>query len=135
MKNPFQSKGYLGLHLVIGLLVFAGMTLILGEIAEDIMNGEPLTSRRRTTQHLAAHARFSALNHGFVGRYVAWFHGAGKLHRGGGRTLFAMETTALLARGYLAIGFRWDVTQQTVEVCISSSATSFRRSDSCAHEL
>lgn len=43
MKNPFQSKGYLGLHLVIGLLVFAGMTLILGEIAEDIMNSEPLT--------------------------------------------------------------------------------------------
>jgi membrane-associated phospholipid phosphatase len=43
MKNHFPSKGYLGLHLVIGLLVFAGMTLILGEIAEDIMKGEPLT--------------------------------------------------------------------------------------------
>ncbi len=38
-----SSKGYLGLHLIIGLLVFAGMTLILREIAEDIMNGEPLT--------------------------------------------------------------------------------------------
>lgn len=41
MKKRFQSN--LGLHLVIGLLVFAAMTLILGEIAEDIMNGEPLT--------------------------------------------------------------------------------------------
>jgi undecaprenyl-diphosphatase len=38
-----SSKPYLGLHLVIGLLVFAVMTLILGEIAEDIKNGEPLT--------------------------------------------------------------------------------------------
>ena len=38
-----SSKGVLGFHLVIGLLVFAGMTLILGEIAEDIINGEPLT--------------------------------------------------------------------------------------------
>ena len=37
------DRGYLGLHLVIGLLVFAAMTLILGEISEDIMNGEPLT--------------------------------------------------------------------------------------------
>ncbi|MGI9068759.1 MAG: phosphatase PAP2 family protein [Pyrinomonadaceae bacterium] len=43
MKNHFPSKGYLGLHLVIGFLVFASTTLILGEIAEDIMNGEPLT--------------------------------------------------------------------------------------------
>jgi undecaprenyl-diphosphatase len=37
------NRGYLGLHLVIGLLVFAAMTLVLGEISEDIMNGEPLT--------------------------------------------------------------------------------------------
>lgn len=37
------DRGYLGLHLVIGFLVFAAMTLILGEISEDIMNGEPLT--------------------------------------------------------------------------------------------
>src|SRR5687767_6222154 len=43
MNTRLPSKGYLGLHLVIGLLVFAGMTLILGEIADDIMNGEPLT--------------------------------------------------------------------------------------------
>jgi membrane-associated phospholipid phosphatase len=37
------KKGYLGLHLVIGLLVFGAMTLFLGEISEDIKNGEPLT--------------------------------------------------------------------------------------------
>src|SRR5437588_11974962 len=43
MKNRFPSKRYLGWHLVIGLLIFASTTLILGEIAEDIMNGEPLT--------------------------------------------------------------------------------------------
>jgi len=44
MENPRKSsKRYLGLHLVIGLLVFCVMTLVLGEIAEDIMNGEPLT--------------------------------------------------------------------------------------------
>ena len=38
-----SSKGYRGWHLVIGLLVFASTTLILGEIAEDIINGEPIT--------------------------------------------------------------------------------------------
>jgi undecaprenyl-diphosphatase len=43
MKHLFPSKRYLGLHLVIGLLVFVVMTLILGEIAEDIKNGEALT--------------------------------------------------------------------------------------------
>src|SRR5688500_13944070 len=43
MKNRFQSKPYLGLHLVIGFLVFAAMTLILGEIAEGIRTGEPFT--------------------------------------------------------------------------------------------
>ena len=43
MKNRFPSNRYLGWHLVIGLLVFASTTLILGEIAEDIINGEPLT--------------------------------------------------------------------------------------------
>ena len=43
MKNRFQLKRYLGWHLVIGLLVFAATTLILGEIAEDIINGEPIT--------------------------------------------------------------------------------------------
>lgn len=44
MENPARpSKRYLGVHLVIGFVIFAAMTLILGEIAEDIMNGEPLT--------------------------------------------------------------------------------------------
>ena len=43
MTNRVQLKGYLGWHLVIGLLVFAGMTLILTKIAEDSINGDPLT--------------------------------------------------------------------------------------------
>jgi undecaprenyl-diphosphatase len=48
LSNSFRNlrrydRGYLGLHLVIGLLVFAAMTLILGEISEDIMNGQPIT--------------------------------------------------------------------------------------------
>jgi membrane-associated phospholipid phosphatase len=43
MKNRIPSNGFLGLHLLIGLLVFAGMTLILGEIAATTMNGEPLS--------------------------------------------------------------------------------------------
>jgi len=41
LRKP--SKPHLGFHLSIGLLVFAMMTLLLGEIAEDIMKGEPLT--------------------------------------------------------------------------------------------
>jgi undecaprenyl-diphosphatase len=41
LRKP--ARPYLGLHLVIGLAVFVAMTLILGEIAEDIRNGEPLT--------------------------------------------------------------------------------------------
>ncbi len=31
------------MHLVIGILIFAGMTLLLGEISEDVINHEPLT--------------------------------------------------------------------------------------------
>jgi undecaprenyl-diphosphatase len=44
MENlPNPAKDYPRLHLIIGLVTFAIMTLILGEIAEDIRNGEPLT--------------------------------------------------------------------------------------------
>jgi membrane-associated phospholipid phosphatase len=38
-----SSKQVRALHLVAGLLVFLVMTLTLGEIAEDVRNGEPLT--------------------------------------------------------------------------------------------
>ena len=37
------SKQVRALHLIAGLLVFSVMTLTLGEIAEDVRNGEPLT--------------------------------------------------------------------------------------------
>jgi undecaprenyl-diphosphatase len=43
MKDKRQAKGFLGLYLVAGLLIVLGMTLTLGEIAEDVRNGEPLT--------------------------------------------------------------------------------------------
>jgi membrane-associated phospholipid phosphatase len=38
-----SSKQVRSLYLIAGLLVFAVMTLTLGEIAEDVRNGEPLT--------------------------------------------------------------------------------------------
>jgi undecaprenyl-diphosphatase len=41
--KPSSSKNSVGLYLVAGLLVFATMTLILGEISEDVINREPLT--------------------------------------------------------------------------------------------
>src|SRR4029077_18077104 len=43
MKNQSHARGFLGLHLVAGLVIFATMTLTLGEISEDIRNHEPLT--------------------------------------------------------------------------------------------
>jgi undecaprenyl-diphosphatase len=43
MKDKRQAKEFLGLYLVAGLLIVLGMTLTLGEIAEDVRNGEPLT--------------------------------------------------------------------------------------------
>jgi membrane-associated phospholipid phosphatase len=42
MKKSYTS-GFLGLHLLAGFIIFAAMTLTLGEIAEDIRNREPLT--------------------------------------------------------------------------------------------
>ena len=43
MKDKRQAKGFLGLYLIAGILIVIGMTLTLGEIAEDVRNGEPLT--------------------------------------------------------------------------------------------
>lgn len=43
MTNQRSSKQIRALHLIAGLLVFAVMTLTLGEIAEDVRDGEPLT--------------------------------------------------------------------------------------------
>jgi membrane-associated phospholipid phosphatase len=44
VKTSYRAKSFLGVHLLVGILVFAGMTLILGEISEDIINHEPLTT-------------------------------------------------------------------------------------------
>ena len=43
VKNQSHLKRFLSLPLVAGLLVLATMTLTLGEISEDVINGEPLT--------------------------------------------------------------------------------------------
>lgn len=43
MKNKAYPKTFLSLPLLAGLLVFATMTLTLGEISEDVINREPLT--------------------------------------------------------------------------------------------
>lgn len=43
MTNQRSAKQVRALHLIAGLLVFAVMTLTLGEIAEDVRDGEPLT--------------------------------------------------------------------------------------------
>jgi len=43
VTNQRSSKQVRALHLIAGLLVFSVMTLTLGEIAEDVRNGEPLT--------------------------------------------------------------------------------------------
>src|SRR5258705_13989921 len=43
MKNQSYRSGFLGLHLVAGVIIFATMTFTLGTISEDISNHEPLT--------------------------------------------------------------------------------------------
>jgi len=43
MKGEREAKRFLGLYLVAGLLILLGMSLTLGEIAEDVRNGEPIT--------------------------------------------------------------------------------------------
>ena len=43
MKNQSYARGFLGLHLVAGVMIFATMTFTLWEISEDISNREPLT--------------------------------------------------------------------------------------------
>ncbi|MBC8031242.1 MAG: phosphatase PAP2 family protein [Pyrinomonadaceae bacterium] len=61
VKNHFHANAVVGWHLVAGLLVFATMTLIVGEMGEQISNGEPLTHvDLRLTAWLTAH-RFPAL--------------------------------------------------------------------------
>jgi len=43
MKNQSYRSGFLGLHLVAGVIVFAAMTFTLGAISEDSRYREPLT--------------------------------------------------------------------------------------------
>ncbi len=43
MKKQSYGKAFLGVHLLVGLIIFATMTLTLWEISEDINKREPLT--------------------------------------------------------------------------------------------
>jgi undecaprenyl-diphosphatase len=42
MKNQSDARGFLGLHLVAGLIIFATMTLTLWQISQNISNRHPL---------------------------------------------------------------------------------------------
>jgi len=46
----FSSRGYLGLHLTMGVLILIGMSWLFGDIAEDVMTGDPLIV---TDRHVA----------------------------------------------------------------------------------
>lgn len=43
MKNQIRAKTFVGWELIVGLLIFTVMTLIVGQLGEEIANGEPLT--------------------------------------------------------------------------------------------
>ena len=43
MKNQIRTKPFVGRELIVGLLIFTVMTLIVGQLGEEIANGEPLT--------------------------------------------------------------------------------------------
>ena len=43
MFNRFSPRGYLGLHLTIGVLLLIGASWLFGGIAEDVITGDPLT--------------------------------------------------------------------------------------------
>jgi len=43
MKNQIRTKRFVGWDLIVGLLIFTVMTLIVGQLGEEIANGEPLT--------------------------------------------------------------------------------------------
>jgi undecaprenyl-diphosphatase len=57
VTTRFPSTDNPALHFIAGVLVFVGMTLILGEISEDVMNREQLTVADAQLSHwLHAHA-------------------------------------------------------------------------------
>ena len=68
MKKQLNLKGFLSLHLLAGFLIFATMTLTLGEISEDVINREPLTvADVQLSNWLHAHATRSMTTAMFVG--------------------------------------------------------------------
>ena len=43
VKNDLRAKPFVGWELIVGLLMFTVMTLIVGQLGEEIANGRPLT--------------------------------------------------------------------------------------------
>jgi membrane-associated phospholipid phosphatase len=67
VKKKTYTKGFLSLHLVAGILVFATMTLTLGEISEDVIKHEPLTvADAQLSTWLHAHGSTSLTTSMFV---------------------------------------------------------------------
>jgi len=63
MKKPSYQKGFLGLHLVAGSIIFAAMTFTLWEISEDINKRKPLTladAQLSTWLHLHGQPRLTS---------------------------------------------------------------------------
>jgi hypothetical protein len=109
LKLSSNKRPFLGLHLVVGVLVFASMAIILCETAEDIRNGEP--SPLLTTSSASGRTQVSALDQGNVRRYLISFDRIRKLSRDNLRFLFALAVPALLARGGLAFSLWGNVAE------------------------
>jgi membrane-associated phospholipid phosphatase len=81
MKIDLRSGGYLAWHLVIGLLLFAAMTLVLAAISDEVMEGEPLTlidarlaawlHANRTPAQITAFRYVTSLGSTFVATSIA----------------------------------------------------------------
>ncbi|MEP6743640.1 MAG: phosphatase PAP2 family protein [bacterium] len=72
MTRQRPSKQIRALHLLAGLLVFLAMTLTLGEIAEDVRDGEPLTiTDVRFSNWLHTHATAPLTKTMWV---ITWLH-------------------------------------------------------------
>lgn len=70
MKDQPKAIGFLSLYPIVGLVVFAAMTLILAEISEDIINREPITvTDAELSSWLHSHATPSLTRANFVVTY------------------------------------------------------------------
>jgi undecaprenyl-diphosphatase len=67
MENQSKATGFLSLYPILGLIVFAAMTLILAEISQQIINREPITATdAKLSSWLHSHATPSLTKANFV---------------------------------------------------------------------